>query len=94
MPPRVPRTHRIATADDVPAIMELMGVAIAENMKSFLSAAEIDAAQETMGVDRSLIGDGTYFIIETVHICAETVHIHTGEQNNNKETRLWSLERN
>jgi GNAT superfamily N-acetyltransferase len=67
MLPRVPRTHRIATADDVPAIMELMGVAIAENMKSFLSAAEIDAAQEPMGVDRSLIGDGTYFVIETVH---------------------------
>jgi GNAT superfamily N-acetyltransferase len=67
MPPRVPRTHRIATSDDVPAIMELMVAAIAENMKSFLSAVEIDAAQETMGVDRSLISDGTYFVIETVH---------------------------
>lgn len=64
---RVPRTHRIASADDIPAIVELMRAAIAENMKSFLSTAEIEAAQETMGVDRSLINDGTYFVIETVY---------------------------
>ena len=61
------KTHRIATVDDIPAIMGLMRLAIAENMKSFLSAAEIEAAQETMGVDRSLINDGTYFVIETMH---------------------------
>lgn len=42
-----------------------MGLSIAENMKSFLSAAEIEAAQETMGVDRRLIEDKTYFLIET-----------------------------
>ena len=41
-----------------------MRVAILENMKSFLDAAEIEAAKETMGVDWTLIGDGTYFVIE------------------------------
>ena len=65
--PRVSRTHRIASLKDIPAIIELMRLAIAENMKAFLSKAEIEAAQETMGVDRSLINDGTYFIIETVY---------------------------
>ena len=32
----------------------------------FLSSEEIEAAKETMGVDKTLIEDGTYFIIETV----------------------------
>lgn len=58
-------THRIATADDVPAIEELMRLAITENMKAFLSPQEIEAAKETMGVDWTLIEDGTYFVIET-----------------------------
>ena len=71
------KTHRVATVDDIPAIMGLMRLAIAENMKSFLSAAEIEAAQETMGVDRSLINDGTYFVIETMHE-GETVIIGCG----------------
>jgi len=74
---RVSRTHRIATVEDIPQIIDLMRLAIAENMKSFLSAAEIEAAQETMGVDRSLIDDGTYFVIETVH-GGETVMIGCG----------------
>lgn len=58
-------THRLATVDDIPAIINLMQLAIAENMKAFLSGAEIEAAQETMGVDRSLLQDRTYFLIET-----------------------------
>ncbi len=56
--------HRIATADDVPAIKELMGLSIEENMKAYLSSDEIEAAKETMGVDQTLIDDGTYFLIE------------------------------
>ena len=57
-------SYRLAQQDDVPAIIELMQSSIAENMKSFLSAEEIVAAQETMGVDQSLIDDQTYFLIE------------------------------
>ena len=60
-------THRIAQEADTDAIRQLMQTSIAENMKAFLSASEIEAARETMGVDKSLIEDGTYFLIETVH---------------------------
>jgi len=59
-------THRLALSADVPEIVELMQLSILENMKPFLSAAEIEAAQETMGVDWTLIEDETYFVIETV----------------------------
>lgn len=57
-------THRIAESADVPAIIELMQLSILENMKQFLSTEEIEAAQESMGVDGTLIEDGTYFLIE------------------------------
>ena len=59
-------THRLATPADAPGIVELMRVAIIENMKTFLSSAEIEAAKETMGVDQTLIEDQTYFVIEAV----------------------------
>jgi len=58
-------THRIAGQDDVPQVIDLMRASIAENMKLYLSAEEIEAAKETMGVDQTLIQDGTYFLIET-----------------------------
>lgn len=58
-------THRLAKPADVPAIVALMQASIAENMKPYLSSAEIEAAWETMGVDLTLIEDGTYFLIET-----------------------------
>lgn len=60
-------THRLATRDDVAAVMVLMQAAIAENMKDFLSPTEITAAQATMGLDTTLIDDQTYFIIEAEH---------------------------
>jgi len=60
-------THRIATVADVSAITELMSTAISENMKDFLTTTEVEAAKESMGVDSSLITDGTYFVIETEH---------------------------
>lgn len=58
-------THRIATEADVPAIVDLMKASIAENMKGFLTEAEIIAARETMGLDTTLLEDRTYFVIET-----------------------------
>ena len=48
----------------MPAIIELMRLSIEENMKAYLSPKEIEAAKETMGVDQTLIDDGTYFLIE------------------------------
>lgn len=56
--------HRLAQFADVPAIEALMQAAITENMKAFLSNAEIAAAKASMGVDRTLIEDQTYFLIE------------------------------
>ncbi len=44
-----------------------MRISIAENMKDFMSDAEIAAAQETMGLDTTLIADQTYFVIEAEH---------------------------
>ena len=60
-------SHRIAQAADTESIRQLMQASIAENMKAFLSPSEIEAAKETMGVDKTLIEDGSYFLIETVH---------------------------
>lgn len=62
-PRPVPFRHRIAVATDIPAITALMGAAIEHNMRPFLSAEEITAARETMGVDRTLLDDGTYFLV-------------------------------
>jgi len=57
-------THRIATKEDVHGIINLMQLSIEENMKDFLSAEQIEANKESMGVDQTLIVDGTYFVIE------------------------------
>ena len=60
-------TCRTAQDTDTEVIRQLMQLSIAENMKAFLTVSEIEAAKETMGVDKTLIMDGTYFLIETVH---------------------------
>ncbi|TQV88838.1 GNAT family N-acetyltransferase [Aliikangiella coralliicola] len=70
-------THRIAAEEDIPKIIALMQASIEFNMKSFLSQSEIEAAKETMGVDRTLIEDETYFVIETLHQ-NETVMVGCG----------------
>ena len=67
--------HRIATIDDVSNIRKLMGLSIENNMRFFLSDDEIAAAKETMGVDMTLINDGTYFVIEN---CSEYATILVG----------------
>lgn len=59
--------YRLAQHEDVPAISELMALAIEGNMAAFLSAAEVSAAKESMGMDLTLIEDQTYFLIETLH---------------------------
>ena len=64
---KISLTHRVANERDKPALIALMKASIDENMKAFLSKAEIEAAKETMGVDKTLLQDGTYFIIETSH---------------------------
>ena len=63
--PTIELTHRVATETDVPDLVDLMRKSIEVNMRDFLSEAEIEAAKETMGVDDTLIEDGTYFVVET-----------------------------
>ncbi|MBT6031669.1 MAG: GNAT family N-acetyltransferase [Kordiimonadaceae bacterium] len=56
-------TYRIATKDDVDDIRALMDLAIYELQKDFLDEKQLKAAHEHMGIDYTLIEDGTYFVI-------------------------------
>src|SRR5581483_12195975 len=55
---------RVATAADLPALAAVMDAAIAELQKGFLAPDQIDASRAIMGLDRQLVADGTYFIVE------------------------------
>lgn len=57
-------THRIATLEDAPALAEVMDAAIAELQRGFLDPAQIASSRTIMGLDRQLLIDGTYFVIE------------------------------
>lgn len=57
-------THRIATPDDAPALAEVMAAAIAELQKGFLDPAQIASSRTIMGLDRQLLIDGTYFVVQ------------------------------
>src|SRR5215203_4001319 len=60
-----PLTSRLATADDLPALDPLVQAAIEELQKGFLDDAQIRSSHAIMGLDRQLIDDGTYFVIES-----------------------------
>ena len=55
---------RTATVDDLPAMREVMRLAIEQLQTDFLSPAEIEASHAVMGLDTQLVEDGTYFIVE------------------------------
>lgn len=57
-------THRIATPDDAPALAVVMDAAIAELQRGFLDPAQIASSRTIMGLDRQLLIDGTYFMVE------------------------------
>ena len=61
----IPLSHRLAAPEDCAAISGLMALAIAELQKPFLSPAQIAASRKIMGLDRQLIQDQTYFLIES-----------------------------
>ena len=60
-----PLTCRIALDDDLPAMREIMRLAIDELQAGFLSPQEILASHAVMGLDTQLVRDGTYFVVET-----------------------------
>ncbi len=55
--------HRLATADDIPAIRTLMANAIGDLQRGFLTPAQIIASRAVMGLDTQLIADGCYFLL-------------------------------
>jgi GNAT superfamily N-acetyltransferase len=57
-------TSRLAGLDDVPALEAVMAASIAELQRGFLSETQIAASRTIMGLDRQLIVDGTYFVVE------------------------------
>ena len=62
-PPHPAFTHRVAGATDEAEISSLMELAIGELQKGFLSPEQIAVSRSIMGLDRTLIADGTYFLI-------------------------------
>lgn len=61
--PRAGFTHRVAVPADEAEIAALMDAAIGELQKGFLSPEQIAVSRSIMGLDRTLIADGTYFLI-------------------------------
>lgn len=56
--------HRLATEEDLPALREVMDLAIAELQRGFLDEAQIAASRLVMGLDSQLVADRTYFVLE------------------------------
>ncbi|NUT34471.1 MAG: GNAT family N-acetyltransferase [Hamadaea sp.] len=57
-------TSRLATADDIPALVRIMDAAIAQLQRGFLTDEQITSSRAIMGLDHQLIDDGTYFVVE------------------------------
>jgi GNAT superfamily N-acetyltransferase len=57
-------TIRTATEHDIPTLMPIVAAAIEELQRGFLDDAQIESSKAIMGIDRQLIDDGTYFVVE------------------------------
>ena len=57
-------TSRLAQLDDIPRLVPLVQAAIGELQAGFLDDDQIKASRSVMGLDRQLIDDGTFFIVE------------------------------
>jgi GNAT superfamily N-acetyltransferase len=57
-------TLRRATRDDLIALTALMDAAIDQLQKGFLDDDQIESSKAIMGMDRQLIDDETYFVVE------------------------------
>lgn len=55
---------RLATRDDIPTLDPLIEAAIEALQKGFLTDAQIRSSHAFMGLDRQLIDDRTYFVVE------------------------------
>jgi GNAT superfamily N-acetyltransferase len=59
-----PLLDRPATMADLPALRRVMTAAIDELQRDFLDPEQIAASHAIMGVDTTLIADGTYVVVE------------------------------
>lgn len=57
-------THRLAREADLDALRNLMHAAIDALQSSFLTPAQVAASHAIMGLDTTLVADGTYYVIE------------------------------
>ncbi|MEQ7874645.1 GNAT family N-acetyltransferase [Sphingomonas sp. ASV193] len=60
----LPFTDRLATEADLPALDAVMERAIAALQNDFLTPEQVRASHKVMGLDRQLVADRTYFIVE------------------------------
>lgn len=63
-------TIRLATADDTAVLVPLMEAAIDQLQRGFLDDAQIESSKAIMGLDRQLVDDGTYFVVEVDGVVA------------------------
>jgi GNAT superfamily N-acetyltransferase len=63
-------SHRLAVAEDIPALRALMDRAMHTLLPAFLTPAQVRASFELMGLDTQLVADGTYFGIEADGVIA------------------------
>jgi GNAT superfamily N-acetyltransferase len=56
-------SNRIALIDDCPQIEGLMSISIAKLLGGMLNCEQLEAANESMGLDTQLIKDSTYFLV-------------------------------
>ncbi len=57
-------SHRLAEPADLDALKGVMDASIAELQRGFLDPAQIASSRAIMGLDRQLVADGTYFVVE------------------------------
>lgn len=55
---------RPATESDLPALLSVMDAAIGQLQAGFLDPDQIASSRAVMGLDRQLVADGTYFVVE------------------------------
>ena len=85
---------RLATRDDMPVLVPLMDAAIEELQRGFLDADQIESSKAIMGIDRQLIDDGTYFVVEidgTVAGCGGWSHratLYGGDHSGGRDAAL------
>jgi GNAT superfamily N-acetyltransferase len=58
-------TNRVATVADIDVLDPLIEASIDVNQRGFLDADQIRSSHAIMGIDRQLIDDGTYFVVES-----------------------------